>query len=121
MIELSRKATTFRIDPEVQENLVTLAQLEGRPISYLVNEALRDFVTRRNVKHEEKLAASLEKLRRFRRSRPDSDSALYMAEKEAFVDAEARFTADDPAEGKVVVTAEKLGPVRTRIHELLHR
>jgi predicted transcriptional regulator len=119
MAELSRKATTFRIDPEVQDNLVTLARLEGRPLNYLVNEALRDFVTRRNARHEQDLAASLEKLRAFRRSNPDHDSALYTAAKEAFVDAEATFAAQDPAEGQIV-SAEELGPVQTRIHELLH-
>jgi len=108
---MSRKATTYRIDPVVQAGLSTLSQVLGRPLNQLVNEAVRDYVARRSREVEMDLEATLESLRAYRRSDPNFERALA-----DYVDAEASMT-EDPAEGQ---RAADIGPAQTRILELLN-
>jgi predicted transcriptional regulator len=108
---MSRKATTYRIDPIVQAGLSTLSQILGRPLNQLVNEAVRDYVARRSREVEMDLEATLESLRAYRRSDPNFERAIA-----DYVDAEASLT-EDPAEGQ---RAMDIGPAQTRILELLN-
>lgn len=108
---MNRKATTYRIDPVVQAGLATLSQVLGRPLNQLVNEAVRDYVTRRSREVEMDLEATLESLRAYRRSDPNFERAIA-----DYVDAEASLT-EDPAEGQ---RAMDIGPAQTRILELLN-
>ena len=49
---MTRKATTFRMEPAVQAALETLAKTIRRPMNQLVNEAVKDYVTRRGAEVE---------------------------------------------------------------------
>jgi len=106
-----RKATTYRIDPNVQAGLSTLSKILGRPQNQLVNEAVRDFVARRTREVERDLEATLEALRAYRKSDPKFERALA-----DYVDAEASLK-QDPAEGR---RAMDLGPAQSRILDVLN-
>jgi predicted transcriptional regulator len=108
---MSRKATTYRIDPIVQTGLSTLSRVLGRPQNQLVNEAVRDFVARRSREVEADLEATLEALRAYRKSDPNFERAI-----EDYVDAEASLK-EDPAEGQ---RAEGIGTAQKRVLELLN-
>jgi predicted transcriptional regulator len=105
-----RRATTYRIDPNVQAGLSTLSKLLGRPLNQLVNEAVRDFVARRTREVEMDLEATLDALRAYRKSDPDFERALA-----DYVDAEASLK-PDPAEGQRALDP---GPAQSRILDLL--
>ena len=108
---MPRKATTYRIDPLVQEGLSTLSQVLGRPQNQLVNEAVRDFVARRIQQVEVDLEATLESLRAYRKSDPHFDRAIA-----DYVDAEASLN-EDPAQGQ---GAADIGPAQARVLALLN-
>lgn len=107
---MTRRATTYRIDPNVQTGLSTLSKLLGRPLNQLVNEAVRDFVARRTREVERDLEATLDALRAYRKSDPNFERALA-----DYVDAEASLK-EDPGEGR---RAMDLGPAQSRILDLL--
>lgn len=44
---MSRKPTTFRLDPEIQAGLTLLSELRGMSQNQLVNEAVRELIARR--------------------------------------------------------------------------
>ncbi|HSS51456.1 MAG TPA: hypothetical protein VLX28_21135 [Thermoanaerobaculia bacterium] len=110
-VSMARKATTYRIDPAVQMGLSMLSRVLGRPQNQLVNEAVRDFIARRNREVEIDLEATLEALRAYRKSDPNFERAIA-----DYVDAEATLK-EDPAEGQ---RAEDLGPAQKRVLELLN-
>lgn len=91
---MSRKATTFRIDPAVQTGLSMLSKMLGRPQNQLVNEAVRDFAARRSREVEMDLEATLEALRAYRKNDPKLERTIA-----DYVDAEASLK-EDPAEGR---------------------
>jgi hypothetical protein len=95
---MARKASTFRIDPTVQAALESLSKILRRPMNQLVNAALEDYVKRRSQEVEQDLEATLARLRAYRQRDPHFKEAMA-----AFVDAEARLSREDPAEGKVVI------------------
>lgn len=108
---MTRKATTYRIDPAVQEGLSILSKVLGRPRNQLVNEAVRDFVIRRSKEVEVDLEATLKSLRDYRKSDPNFERAIA-----DYVDAEASLK-EDPAEGQRAVD---IGPAEARVLQLLN-
>ena len=104
------RATTFRIEPDVQERLSMLAKSLKRPLNQLVNDAVKMYVERRSKELEGDLEATLSKLRAYRDSDPDFERAIA-----AF--AEAEVTLEDPLEGQRM---EELGPAQTKVYELLN-
>lgn len=104
------RATTFRIEPDVQERLSMLAKSLKRPLNQLVNEAVRTFVERRSKELEGDLEANLAKLRAYRQCDPNFEQAIA-----AFIEAES--TLDDPLEGR---RTEALGPAQAKVYELLN-
>ena len=109
---MARKATTYRIDPAVQEGLSILSKVLGRPRNQLVNEAVRDFVAQRSREVEVDLEATLASLRAYRKSDPTFDRAIA-----DYVDAEASLK-EDPAEGRRVPV--DAGPAEARMLRLLN-
>src|ERR1700685_4314014 len=95
---MTRKASTFRIDPLVQFALENLSRVLKRPMNQLVNEALQYYVDRRSREAERDLEATLASLRAYRRRDPRFKDAIA-----AVVDAEATLGKEDPAEGEVVI------------------
>jgi predicted DNA-binding protein len=105
------KATTFRLDPQLQEGLTLLSQILKRPQNRLVNEAVEDFLQRRSAEVEIDLERILGRVRAYRNKDSNFDAAIA-----AFVDAEASLGAEDPAEGR---TRPNAGPAQTLVRELL--
>ena len=124
---MTRKASTFRIDPSVQAALENLSRILKRPMNQLVNEAVKDYVDQRGREVERDLEATLASLRAYRKRNPQFQAAVA-----AYVDAEARFGKEDPAEGTVVIgklvngqlvevqAAEGTGPIQTEIRRRLN-
>jgi len=122
---MSRKASTFRIEPSVRGALEHLSEVLNRPMNQLVNEALEDFVARRSRQVEQDLETTLTRLRTYRARDPHFREAIAAA-----VEAEAQHGRDDPAQGEVVTgelvngqlveSVEETGPIQSRIHRLLN-
>lgn len=117
-----RKATTVRLEPILQEGLEQLSKALKRPMNQLVNEALRDFVSRRSHEMEQDLAKTLASLRAYHRRDPKFKRAIAAA-----AQAEAQHGREDPVEGTVVIgelvdgkLVSDTGPVQSEIHHLLH-
>jgi predicted transcriptional regulator len=108
---MERKATTFRIDPQVRAGLFKLSALLHRPANQLANDALKEYVDRRIAEVEDDLESTLEDLRAYRKRDPNFERAIAEV-----AEAEAAIT-DDPAEGKVI---EPIGPTRKRVLGLLN-
>jgi hypothetical protein len=120
---MAAKASTFRIEPTVQAGLENLSRLLKRPMNQLVNEAVKDFVRRRNREVEQSLESTLASLRAYRERDPDFERAFRAVAKD-----EARYAKEDPAEGEVIVgklingrlvEEPASGPVQTEIRQLL--
>jgi hypothetical protein len=93
------------------EGLEKLSTILNKPLNKLVNEAVREYVTRRILETEVELASTLDELRAYRKSDPDFDRSI--AE---FINAEVS-TAHDPAEGHVV---PEVGPTQEKVLKLLN-
>jgi hypothetical protein len=120
---MAAKASTFRIEPNVQAGLENLSRVLKRPMNQLVNEAVKDYVRRRNWEVERNLESTLASLRAYRERDPDFEQAIA-----AFARGEARYGKGDPAEGEVavgklvdghLVEEPASGPVQTEIRQLL--
>jgi len=116
------KATTFRLEPDLHEELENLSKVLKRPKNQLVNEALRDFVSRRSRALEQDLEAALASLRAYRRRDPEFKDAIAAAAK-----AEAQLGGHDPVEGAVAIgdlvdgqLVDAAGPVQSEIRKLLN-
>lgn len=110
---VTRKATTFRLDPDVQAALAVLSEVQGRPQNQLVNEAVRELVMRRSLEVEAGLQSTLERVRAHRLRDPEGKSSMAAA-----MAAEAAVEAD-PAEGVRVRRTPGSGPLSARLLERL--
>ena len=108
---MTRRATTFRLDPEVQAALAVLSDVQGRPQNQLVNEAVRALVAKRTRAVEVDLESTLTRLRAYRLRDPTGEQSMATA-----MEAEAAVE-DDPAEG--VRRALATGPTSARMLERL--
>lgn len=110
---MNRKATTFRLDPEVQAGLALLSEIQGRPQNQLVNEAVRELVSKRSREVEVDLKSTLARLKAYRLRDPSGEKSMAAAMRaEAAIDY-------DPAEGVRVLRSEVVGPASARMLDLL--
>lgn len=107
-----RKATTFRLEPDVQEGLALIAKVLGVPLNRLVNEAVEVFVQKRTAE----VAANMEDTLKLLKARKAEDPKFERAIAD-FADSEARYAKHDPAEGAV---EQKRGPMQAKVHRLLN-
>ena len=108
-----RKATTFRLDPDVQAALAVLSEVQGRPQNQLVNEAVKELVSKRTRAVEIDLESTLARLRAHRLNDPAGEKSMATAmSSEAAVE-------EDPAEGIRTSTSLTPGPVSARMFERL--
>src|SRR5271169_3344835 len=91
---MARVPFTLRIDTAERAALKHLSKIEGRPINHLLNEAIKNYLSRRGRK-ERSLEANLAGLRAYRSQYPGYKRAIA-----AFVEGEASI--EDPLEGKVI-------------------
>ena len=106
-----RKATTFRLDPPVQQALLLLQEVLKKPLNRLVNEALQGFIEKRAAEIESDLEQVLARVRAYRRSDPKFEKAITR-----FVDAEAGLGSNDPVAGHA---QPKAGPAQSMVQKLL--
>ena len=110
---MNRKATTFRLDPEVQAGLALLSEIQGRPQNQLVNEAVRELVSKRSREVEVDLKSTLARLKAYRLRDPSGEKSMAAAMRaEAAIDY-------DPVEGVRVLRSEVVGPASARMLDLL--
>jgi len=109
---MARKATTFRLDPEVQAALAVLSDVQGRPQNQLVNEAVRELVSKRARDVEVDLESTLARLRAHRLRDPTGEHSMAIA-----MEAEAAVE-HDPA-GGVRVKTLTTGPASARMLDRL--
>jgi predicted transcriptional regulator len=105
------KASTHRLDPDIEAGLENLSRLLRQPKNRLINEAVKFYVELKGRKIEHELESTLNELRAHRRKDPNFERSI-----EAFVEAEAKLSASDPAEGRAEIAG---GPVQTEIQRLL--
>lgn len=101
---------SFRLDPEVYAGLAQLSKEQGRQ---LVNEAVRELVSKRTQGVEVDLKSTLARLKAYRLRDPTGEKSMAAAMKvEAAIDY-------DPAEGVRVARAEVVGPASARMLDRL--
>jgi hypothetical protein len=110
---MARRATTFRLDPDVQAALAVLSDVQRRPQNQLVNEAVRVWVAKRVGEVEASLETTLDRLRTHRLKDPTGEQSMAAA-----MAAEAAVE-DDPAEGVRVQRTPATGPASARMLEQL--
>ena len=103
------RVKTLRLEPMFEQGLVILKGVLHKPINKMVNEAVGEYIERRAAEVEAELTSTLEQLRAYRRADPG-----FSVERRAFIDAEARYGKDDPAEGRVVTVAPPPGAYASR-------
>jgi predicted transcriptional regulator len=110
---MTRQATTFRLDPDVQAGLALLSKVQGRTQNQLVNEAVRDLVSRRAREVSVDLETTLARLKAHRRTDPTGEQSMAAA-----MEAEAAIE-HDPAEGVRVQRNRPPGPATARVLQRL--
>lgn len=105
------KATTFRLDPPLQEGLVLLQAVLKKPLNRLVNEAVQGFIERRTGEVEADLQQVLARVQAYRRSDPRFEKAIAH-----FAATEAGLAYNDPAEGRVQV---RTGSAQAMVQDIL--
>ena len=104
---------SFRLDPEVCAGLALLSKEQGRPQDQLVNEAVRELVSKRTQGVEVDLKSTLARFKAYRLRDPTGEKSMAAAMKvEAAIDY-------DPAEGVRVARAEVVGPASARMLDRL--
>ncbi|HEV7880755.1 hypothetical protein [Bradyrhizobium sp.] len=73
MANTVKKATTFRIEETTMSGLEKLSAILNKPLNKLANEAVREYVARRISEVEIDLASTLEDLRAYRKTDPNSN------------------------------------------------
>src|SRR4051794_23447086 len=101
---MTRRATTFRLDPEVQTALAVLSDVQGRPQNQLVNEAVRELVAKRTREVEVDLESTLTRLRAHRLQDANGERSMAVA-----MEAETAVE-HDPADGVRVERPLTSGP-----------
>jgi len=105
------KATTYRLSPHLQKGLALLGKVRKMSANQMVNEAVGEYLESRTAVVEADLQETLRRVRAFRESDPNFESAIAK-----FAEAEATLGEEDPVEGSTTPTA---GPVQTRVRELI--
>lgn len=107
-----RKATTFRLDPVVQERLVIVSEVLKVPLNRLVNEAVREFVRKRTTEVVADMEETLKLLKGKSAEDRDFERAI-----STFAESEAKYAKEDPTEGQI---KHKHGPLQSKVRDLLN-
>lgn len=104
---MTRISLTLKIEAEERVALENLSKMEGRPVSELLHEAVRNYLDRPDFNN---LEGTMSALRAYRKQNPGFRKAI-----DKFVEAEA--TLNDPLEDGLM--QEQLGPVQRKIRDIL--
>ena len=106
------KATTVRLDRDVQYALNSLSKLEGRPKNKLINDAVALYIEREAESIAGEAETALEKIKAYRAADPHFESAIA-----AVAESEAEYAAADTVEGRVIQCKPSLSEkVRRLVH-----
>ena len=92
----------LRLDATVYDQLKLVAKTLQIPMNKLAQRAIADDLKRKSADLAKELSPRLEKLRRYAESTTGLNDAL-----QTFVDGEAQYAKDDPAEGRHVSRAAR--------------
>ena len=107
---MTRTAFTLRIDTEERLALENLSRIEGRPMSQLVNDAIKSYL-REWERQKQTMEINLAGLRSYRKQDAGFEKAI-----DEFVEAEASL--EDPIEGDLV-EGKALGLLQRKIRDIL--
>lgn len=110
---MARVAYTLRIDEKERTALENLSKIEGRPVSKLLNEAIKNYLHHKG-RREDALKNTLSHLEAYRKEDPEFNRASL-----TFIKAEASL--EDPIEGEVVEDThpKATGSVQNRVRKIL--
>ena len=106
---MPRKASTHRLEPDVQAGLNHLSKVLHRPKNKLMNEAVSRFVQERSIQLVQEMEGVINSLKKYQRSDPDFERAI-----ERLVNDEVAQAGADLLEGRPA------GAVQAEIRGLLH-
>lgn len=89
-----RRATTYRLNPHLQQGLALLGKVRQVSANQMVNEAVGEYLDARTAAVTADLEETLRRVRAYRETDPNFESAIAK-----FAQSEARHGADDPVEG----------------------
>ena len=89
-----RRATTYRLNPHLQQGLALLGKVRQVSANQMVNEAVGEYLDARTVAVTADLEETLRRVRAYRETDPNFESAIAK-----FAESEARHGARDPVEG----------------------
>lgn len=102
------KPRTLRLEPIYETGLGTLKRVLHKPVNKMVNEAVAEYIQRRNAQVEAEMHGVLTQLKAYRRADPT------FQQDKAFISAEAEFGAADPMEGVAYEVTRHRDPVSTK-------
>ena len=108
-LTMPRKASTHRLEPDVQAGLDHLSKVLHRPKNKLMNEAVSRFVQERTLQLVQEMESVINSLKEYQRNDPDFERAI-----ERLVNDEIAQVGADPLEGRPA------GAVQAEIRGLLH-
>ena len=89
-----RRATTYRLNPHLQQGLALLGKVRQVSANQMVNEAVGEYLDARTAAVTADLEETLRRVRAYRETDPNFESAIA-----TFAESEARHGARDPVEG----------------------
>ena len=89
-----RRATTYRLNPHLQQGLALLGKVRQVSANQMVNEAVGEYLDARTAAVTADLEETLRRVRAYRETDPNFESAIAK-----FAESEARHGARDPVEG----------------------
>ena len=89
-----RRATTYRLNPHLQQGLALLGKVRQVSANQMVNEAVGEYLDARTAAVTADLEETLRRVRAYRETDPNFESAIAK-----FAELEARHGARDPVEG----------------------
>lgn len=107
------KASTIRLQPELQSALDAISSHLDRPKNKIVNQAVAEFLEKTTFKMRDEIEGTLQKLRAYRNNDPSFEADI-----ERFAEAESADTGEDAHEGTIRSTSSQ--PLTQEIQELLH-
>jgi hypothetical protein len=89
-----RKATTYRLNPHLQQGLALLGKVRQVSANQMVNEAVGEYLDARTAAVTADLEETLRRVKAYRETDPNFELAIAK-----FAESEARHGARDPVEG----------------------
>lgn len=89
-----RRATTYRLNPHLQQGLALLGKVRQVSANQMVNEAVGEYLDARTAAVTADLEETLRRVKAYRETDPNFESAIAK-----FAESEARHGAKDPVEG----------------------